>query len=454
MATSAPITTVSGSQTEFSKVWIRGSTATTTLPNVKFFTESGRIVHPVAAQLDVTVVHTAASTLYDRIQAAITAADATKNAAWVARWFGKHRIVGFACDAVTGDTLLVNRAETTGLTDSNNEPTARAAGDFYAQETFNIGSRFRHGLIAGDQANLTNATVNVSGEVEVAAANKLGASVSGTLTNANDVVSGDCTGMATVIVQLNTVSTTGPNVRIDVYREGVWRQIPFSTRGLTSSTGGIAISTSSLGSTTEITFSCAGATQWRIVMTGGATGPHTVLGRSVASPYLPIITQTQGPAAHDATASSAGNPNLIGIESRSSDGTAVGNGDVVRALGTLLGKLVNYPHALPGSTWNYAAASGGIANATPVEAKAAVASTYQYVTGAQIVNQSTTAVEVEIRHGTTALWRCELDADGGAAGISIQFPVPLRGASGAAINIYTSGTGKVFCNLQGFSALE
>jgi hypothetical protein len=113
------------------------------------------------------------------------------------------------------------------------------------------------------------------------------------------------------------------------------------------------------------------------------------------------------------------------------------------------------PYAHPGRSWQYAAASGGISNTTPVAAQSTGgAGVRHYVTSAQIVNQSTTAVEVEIRSATTALWRMELDADGGAAGVSIVFPVPLRGAANEAINIYTSGTGKVYANLQGYTAAE
>lgn len=461
MALSAPIPIIEGSQTEFSKVWIRGSTATSTLPNLRFYKADGRIVHPVAAALNITIVHTAADTLYNRIQAAITLADSTKNAAWVAKWFGKHQIVGVTSDAITGDTLLVNRAETTGITASNDEPTARVAADFFAQEQYAVGTMFRHGILPGDQSGLNGATVNVSGEVLTSASYAQGTLQTATLLAVNDALTIACEGMGQAIFDPTAVTSTitvAWEVSFDA--GSTWRTAKayISTSAQSVSSGS---TTSNLSAGARITVDAAGATHARLRCTatsGGGTPSATVVGVCQASAWnpTPYITSggmdVLGRQSHDSVATTF----VLGMggEARSTDGTAVASGDAVRLQATLLGKTVVYPYAIPASTWNYAAATGGIANNTPVEAKAGVASTFQYVTSAQIVNMSTTAVEVEIRQGTTALWRCELDADGGASGVSCTFPVPLRGASAAAINVYTSGTGKVFFNLQGYSALE
>jgi hypothetical protein len=120
----------------------------------------------------------------------------------------------------------------------------------------------------------------------------------------------------------------------------------------------------------------------------------------------------QGQAAHDAAVS--GNPVLIGGEARSTDGTAIGaSGRVVRFLLSLLGKLVNLPYALPGSSWSYAAASGGITNTTGVTAKAA------------------------------------------GGGVSAVFDPPLRGTVNTLIEVKCGTTGSAtYFNLQGFSAAE
>lgn len=162
-----------------------------------------------------------------------------------------------------------------------------------------------------------------------------------------------------------------------------------------------------------------------------------------------------GDAAHDAAV--AGNPVLVGVEARSSDGTAVANGDVVRLIATLLGKQVTYPYALPGLDWHYAAASGGIVNTTGVTAKtAAGAGIRNYVTRAEIINgHATVSTDVQIRDGAagTVLWRGFAQAAGG--GVAAKFDPPLRGTANTLIEIACGTTGSaVYVNLHGFVAAE
>jgi hypothetical protein len=162
-----------------------------------------------------------------------------------------------------------------------------------------------------------------------------------------------------------------------------------------------------------------------------------------------------GDAAHDAPV--AGNPLLVAAEARSTDGTAVASGDVVRQLATLLGKGVNYPYALPGSTWGYAAASGGITDTTGVTAKAAAgAGVRNYITRVQVINgHATVSTDVQIRDGAsgTVLWRGFAQAAGG--GVSAVFDPPLRGTANTLVEVAcgTTGTATYF-NLQGFTAAE
>jgi hypothetical protein len=165
-----------------------------------------------------------------------------------------------------------------------------------------------------------------------------------------------------------------------------------------------------------------------------------------------------GDAAHDAAVS--GNPVLIGIEARAADGTAVSaSGDVVRLMGSTLGKPINIPYAIPASTWNYAAAAGGLVNTTGVSAKAAAgAGVRNYVTRAQVINShQTTSTEVMIRDGAagTVLWRGWAQAAGG--GVTAVFDPPLRGTANTLIEIAevtATGTAGVLVNLQGFTAAE
>jgi hypothetical protein len=182
----------------------------------------------------------------------------------------------------------------------------------------------------------------------------------------------------------------------------------------------------------------------------------TALRVTVANDSTGIVAATvTGNVAHDSPVS--GNPLQVAGDGRSTDPTAVSTGDVVRNLATLLGKQVFYPFALPGSTWNYAAATGGVVNTTPVTIKTAgAAGIRNYITNVQVVNtHATQATEISIRDGAvgTVLWRQNLLAAGG--GFSISFDVPLRGSAATLLEIVCGTAGAaVFFNAQGFSAGE
>lgn len=194
-----------------------------------------------------------------------------------------------------------------------------------------------------------------------------------------------------------------------------------------------------------------------------ATGSISAKLRFIAATGIPVTAlpastntiEVVGDAAHDAAV--AGNPVLSGAEARSSDGTAVANGDVVRMIATLLGKQVMYPYAVPGTDWHYAAASGGITNTTGVTARAAQgAGIRNYVTRAEIINgHATVSTDFQIRDGAagTVLWRGYLQAAGG--GVAAVFDPPLRATANTLIEIACGTTGSaVYANLHGFSAAE
>lgn len=169
---------------------------------------------------------------------------------------------------------------------------------------------------------------------------------------------------------------------------------------------------------------------------------------------LPASTNTievVGDAAHDAAV--AGNPLLVGLEGRSTDGTAITSGRVVRGLATLLGKTVTYPYALPGSTWSYASPAA-VTDTNDDEAKAAVASTRHYISGVQVFNgHDTTATEVVIKDGSTVMWRGWAEQTGG--GCSARFDPPLRGTANTAVNVANiTNSSSTYFNLQGFSSAE
>lgn len=464
MALTAPIPTINGSQTEFSKVWIRGSTATATLPNIKLYSADGRAHHPYTGTLDVTIAHTAADTLYNRIQAAATAADATLTAARFDRWFKKARITGFSCDAITGDTLLVNRSEDTGLTDTNigddGRLPAKAAASFYAQETYPVGRPFTHGNIPAEIVGLTGATVNVAGEVEVAATWDRTTFQTAALAAVNDALTLACPGMGTAVFEFTAVSGTLTITWEMSIDGGVSYRTARATAGATASASSVSSSSANASTANRYWLDCTGATHVRIRVTASSGASGTVQGVVTAVPWMiPFSTtsglvEISGQNSHNTAVTATAIQ--VGAEGRSTDGTVITSGRTTRLLSTLLGKLVNRPHALAGQTWQYAGPTGGITDtADDVVVASAGANVRNYITAIQVVNMSTTATEVVIKDGSTVIWRMELDADGGAAGISVDFAVPLRGTAAAAINVACLTTSsKVFVNAQGFTAAE
>lgn len=170
---------------------------------------------------------------------------------------------------------------------------------------------------------------------------------------------------------------------------------------------------------------------------------------------LPASTNTievVGDAAHDAAV--AGNPLLAGFESRTTDGTAVGDGDVVRGMATSLGKQVTYQYAIPAKTWSYASTAAVTDTADDVAQAAGGAGVRNYVTGIQVFNSSdTVGTEVVIKDGSTVIWRGWAEETGG--GCSARFDPPLRGTAATAINVANITTSSsTYFNLQGFQSAE
>jgi hypothetical protein len=185
----------------------------------------------------------------------------------------------------------------------------------------------------------------------------------------------------------------------------------------------------------------------------GADGDNAVLNTDADG----RLWVSAGQAAHDAAV--AGRPVRIGARAQSADWTAVTTGDQVDALASLLGKLVTLPYALPGATWRYAGAAGGLVNTTGVTVKAAAgAGIRNYVTNIQCMNShQTTGTEIELRDGAagTVLWRGWAQAVGG--GFSVPFATPIRGTANTLLEIAevtATGTAGVVCNLQGYEAGE
>ena len=170
----------------------------------------------------------------------------------------------------------------------------------------------------------------------------------------------------------------------------------------------------------------------------------------------PAAAAVWGPSSEGA-AVGANNPVTIGLEARTSNKTSVGNGQVVRPIGTVDGKMIIRPHSIPENEWSYAAASGGIVNTTsPVTLAAAVASVSIYVTSIQLRAQAlTNATEIALRDGSgTVYWRSEIGTSGMPL-THIKFENPLKLPVNSSLSFLTStasGTGAVYISAQGYRA--
>jgi hypothetical protein len=93
------------------------------------------------------------------------------------------------------------------------------------------------------------------------------------------------------------------------------------------------------------------------------------------------------------------------------------------------------PFVVPASRWNYAGATGGIVNTTAVALNAAgAAGIRNYVAAIQYFNSAAVASEIEIRDGSTVIWRGYVPASM-TVPVQITFPVPLRGTAATAVNV-------------------
>lgn len=195
----------------------------------------------------------------------------------------------------------------------------------------------------------------------------------------------------------------------------------------------------------------------RVSVYGSGTVAVTA-SQSSANTVISLSASVQGSA--NESIAVTGSPVIMGIEARSSSKTSVTNNQAVRVIGTLDGRAVMRPHAIPENEWSYAAAAGGIVNTTAaVTIKAAAgAGVRNYLMGLQIMSDAlTNATELVIRDGAagTVIFRTKLPTTGVAATLNIQFQNPLKSTANTLLEVATltaSGAGAVFVNAQGYIA--
>lgn len=158
----------------------------------------------------------------------------------------------------------------------------------------------------------------------------------------------------------------------------------------------------------------------------------------------------QGSGAHDAAI--VGVPLRTGARAVTANYTTIANNDTVDSPATLTGAQIYRPFSIPEADWQYAAATGGIAVATAVAAKGAVASNRNYVTGLQVRNSGAVATEFVVLSNATVIWRSQLPA-AMTGSMNITLNTPLRGGVNEAISVQALTAGAaVYANLQGYVA--
>lgn len=142
--------------------------------------------------------------------------------------------------------------------------------------------------------------------------------------------------------------------------------------------------------------------------------------------------EVQGDAAHDAAVS--GNPVLQGLEARTSNGTAVSNGDAVRAQADSLGRTVVAPYGRHDQLIDgCATATSTTSNIEVIAAQGA--GSRIYITEYSVVNESATSVRVDLKTATTLKKYIPAPANFGG---SVQgLPTPLRFGDNEAVNFAT-----------------
>lgn len=242
--------------------------------------------------------------------------------------------------------------------------------------------------------------------------------------------------------------------------------------------------------------------------------PVSVLANGVeVTTAAPMPVASSGSTANDSPVTA--NPVVVGLRAETTTPTAVSDGDAVYGWGTTFGALyiamvqnsgadatsnaalicpptegsaapklqtmagflfngttwdrqrgdvnggVNQPYAMTGNRWQYAAAANGISNTTTAVtlAAAAGAGIRNYITALQLSSEALgAATELAIRDGAagTVIWRTKIGTSGIVNGISIVFPVPLKGSANTLLEIVTltaSVTGAVYVNTQGFTGI-
>ncbi len=170
------------------------------------------------------------------------------------------------------------------------------------------------------------------------------------------------------------------------------------------------------------------ATAMRVTLANDSTGVITVDGTITANAGTGTMTvdlgannDVQGQVAHDAAVS--GNPVTVGGEARTTNPTAVGDGDSVRIMCDDQGRVITSPHA-PRDLVNIQQTN--LANTSETTIVTAAVSTFHDLVGLTVHNGGAALNQVTIRDSTAGTTRfvLQLAADGGGTVLAPCVPIP------------------------------
>lgn len=195
-----------------------------------------------------------------------------------------------------------------------------------------------------------------------------------------------------------------------------------------------------------------GAQATVLTAAGALIGGDAANGLDVDITRLPASTNTievVGDAAHDAAI--AGNPLRVGGHGRSSDITAVSNGDTTNFITDLLGKQIVLPYAIPDLHWQAVTTAKTDTSDTAIKASAG-AGLRNYITSLTVTNShATVGTVVEVKDGSTVIHRAYAAPAGG--GYTVTFPTPLKGTAATAVNVANVTTGSnTYVSMSGYIA--
>ena len=176
------------------------------------------------------------------------------------------------------------------------------------------------------------------------------------------------------------------------------------------------------------------ASALRVTIANDSTGVLSVddNGGSLTVDGTVTASNTAGTAANGAGVS--GNPVQVGVEARTTQPTAVDDGDVVRPMADKCGRLVTSPHSPRDLTDD---ANITLSNTTETDLFAAGGSgVFLDLVSVVVSNGSSGILRVDFRDSATGTVRLSVWAAANGGGASIEFPVPKK--QGTANNKWTA----------------